>query len=249
MTCISPPALSNAQLLAYVAGEADSSVAAHIEQCPHCREQAGHLARVQHRLTARLFRVACPPPEDLGEYHLALLPQEQAAAVTRHLAICPRCAQEVAQLEVYLRELAPALEFSRLERIEERVRVLVARLLQAGEGREGGQPLLAPAPAGIRGEEAGPYIYQADGVQVVLDVQADAEQPDRQVILGLVTGLDDPQELAVSVWQAGEHRETTPVDELGNFVVAGLTPATYELIVSGPEVEIHIQDVEVEAGQ
>ena len=249
MTCISSPALSDAQLLAYVDGEADPPVAAHIEHCPYCREQAGHLAHVQHRLTAQLFRITCPAPEELGEYHFGLLPQKQAADVGRHLAICPRCAQEIAQLEVYLSELAPALEFSRLERIEERVRVLVARLVRPGAGAQGGQSLLAPVPAGIRGEEAGPYIYQADGVQVALDVQTDTEQPERKEILGLITGLDDPQQLEVSVWQAGELHATAPVDELGNFVVAGLAPATYELIVSGPEVEIHIQEVRVEAGQ
>lgn len=246
MTCISSPALSDAQLLAYVDGEADPPVAAHIQQCPHCGERAGHLARVQHRLTAQLFRITCPPPEELGEYHLGMLSGERAATVARHLDECVHCTREVVQLQAYLGEVGPTLELSVLEQAAERVKVLVARLV---EGRGGMQPLLTPALAGVRGEEAGPYIYQADGVQVVMDVQADAEQPDRRVILGLIPGLDDPQELEVGVWQAGELHATAPVDELGNFVVAGLAPAAYDLIVSGSEVEIHIQDVRVEAGQ
>jgi anti-sigma factor RsiW len=101
MACVSPPEPADRDLLAYIDGEPDDRVAVHLEQCPHCRERAQHLARLQDILTAHLYRFNCPPPATLGEYHLGVLPGDRAAAVTQHLAECPRCGSEIAQLKDY----------------------------------------------------------------------------------------------------------------------------------------------------
>jgi hypothetical protein len=245
MACVSPPELNDRQLLAYIDGEADQQVVAHLERCPHCRQKAHRLARLQDRLTTRLYRFTCPSPVELGEYHVGLLPRDQAAAVARHLAECPHCTREVAQLKDYLAELAPALGPSPLERIKERARVLVAHLVNGGlEAGLLGQPTLAPAYAGVRGEEREPTLYQADDIQVVIEIQEDAEQPDRRVLLGLVIGTE-PSGVKAHLWQADQHVAVVSVDELGNFVIPDLAPGSYELILSGPEIEIHIQDLQV----
>jgi hypothetical protein len=245
MTCVSPPELNDRELLTYIDGEADHRVVAHLERCPYCRQKAHHLARLQDRLTARLYRFTCPSPVELGEYHVGLLPRDQAAAVARHLTECPHCTREVTQLRGYLAELATAMEPSPLERIKERARVLVARLVNGGwEAGLLGQPALAPAYAGVRGEEREPYLYQADEVQIAIEVQGDAERLDRKVILGLVIGTE-PSGVEAHLWQADQHVAVVPVDELGNFVIPDLAPGSYELILSGPEIEIHIQDLQV----
>ena len=85
MDCITSPEPNDWELLAYIDGEVDGQVLAHLEQCPHCRERARRLTRLQDRLRARLYRVTCPSPAALGEYHLGILPPDQAAAVARHL--------------------------------------------------------------------------------------------------------------------------------------------------------------------
>jgi hypothetical protein len=245
MACVSPPELNDRELLTYIDGEADQQVVAHLERCPHCREKAHRLTRLQDRLTTRLYRFTCPSPVELGEYHVGLLPRDQAAAVAQHLAECPHCTREVAQLKDYLAELAPALEPSPLERIKERARVLVARLVNGGlEAGLLGQPALAPAYAGVRGEEREPTLYQADEVQVAIEIQEDAEQPDRKILLGLVIGTE-PSGVKAHLWQAEQHVAVVSVDELGNFVIPDLAPGSYELILSGPEIEIHIQDLQV----
>ena len=245
MACVSPPELNDRELLTYIDGEADQQVVAHLERCSHCREKAHRLARLQDRLTTRLYRFTCPSPVELGEYHIGLLPRDQAAAVARHLAECPRCTREVAQLKDYLAELAPALEPSPLERIKERARVLVARLVNGGlEAGLLGQPALAPAYAGLRGEEKEPTLYQADDIQVAIEIQEDAEQPDRKVLLGLVIGTG-PSGVEAHLWQADQHVAVVSVDELGNFVIPDLAPGSYELILSGSEIEIHMQDLQV----
>lgn len=245
MACTSSPELSDRELLIYLDGEADHHTLAHLERCPHCREKARRLTRLQDRLTAQLYRITCPPPMELGEYHVGMLPRDQAAAVAQHLAECPHCAREVAQLRDYLTELSPALEPGPLERIKKRARVLVARLVNGGlETGLLARPALAPAYAGVRGEEDEPYLYQANDVQIAIDVQDDAERPDRKVILGLVIGAE-PGGLEAHLWRADQRVAVIPVDELGNFVIPNLAPGSYELILSGPEAEIHIQDLQV----
>jgi hypothetical protein len=245
MACILPPELTDRELLMYIDGEANHQVVAHLERCSHCREKAHRLARLQGRLTSQLYRLTCPSPVELGEYRLGLLPRDQAAAVARHLAECPHCAREAAQLTDYLAELAPTLEPGLLAQVKERVKVLVAHLVNGGLAT--GlltQPTLTPAYAGIRGGEGEPFLYQADDVQIAAEVQDDAERPDRKVLLGLVIGME-PSGVKVHLWQADQRVAVVPVDELGNFVIPGLAPGSYELILSGPEVEIHIQELEI----
>lgn len=246
MTCVSPPRPADRTLLAYLDGEADDQVIAHLARCPYCRERAQRLARLQDRLTARLYRFNCPSPTELGEYQLGILRDEQAVAVAQHLAECPRCGRELSQLQGYLTELRPTLELSRLERARERARILVARLVSGGGmGRAGRPPSLVPAYSGIRGEEGEPIIYEADEVQVVVEIQEDPDQPGHKTVLGLVVGVDDPHEVEVHLWRDDQRVATGPMDETSNFVIPNLAPGHYELILSGPEVEIHIQDLEV----
>ncbi len=245
MSCISPPQPADIDLLAYLDGESDDWVATHLEGCPHCRERARRLGHLQDHLTARLYRYNCPSTAELGEYHLGLLPQDQGAALAYHLTECPRCAYEVSQLEDYLADPALTLEQpSLLEQATERVRVLVARLVNGGMNVD---LLGQPALAGVRGDEREPLIYEADGVQVVIEIHQDPDQSERRSILGLVIGVDNPDQLEVHLWQSDQPVATVQVEDIGNFVISNLTPGRYELIVSGPELEIHIQELEVGA--
>jgi anti-sigma factor RsiW len=97
MTCVSPPELTDEQLLAYLDGQAAHEVEAHVKQCPPCRERMNRLARFQSRLTGQLYRLTCPSARELGEYHLGILPDARGEEVRRHLAECPHCSQELAQ--------------------------------------------------------------------------------------------------------------------------------------------------------
>ncbi len=173
---------------------------------------------------------------ELGDYHLGLLVPAQTMTVAQHLRECPHCTREVAQLRDFLRALAP--EPGPLEQMK----VIIARLV-GGRGADW-QPGLAPAFAGLRGEQEEPYIYQADHAQIVIEVQDDTEQPNLKVVLGLVTGLD-AQGLTVQLWQAGQRLTTTAVDEAGNFVIPHLAPGRYDLTLNGPEVEIRFPTLEV----
>ena len=244
MTCNSPPELDDAILLAYLDGEADQEVAAHLEQCPHCRQRAQRLGQLQEDMRAKMYRIECPTPLELGEYHLGVLADTESRGIARHLKDCPHCSLEVSQLKTYLGDLSSDLEFS----LAERIKVLVANLVRAGDRADPlGAPSLAPAFAGLRGEETGPRLYQAGEAQVAIGIQADATRGDRKTLLALVTGINI-SELVAHLWLADRHVGQVPVDELGNLVVPNLPPGSYELILSGPEVEVHIRDLDVGAG-
>jgi anti-sigma factor RsiW len=238
MECVHPPELHDRQLLAYLDGEATAPVVAHLSQCPACRERARELAHLQARLTSHLYRLECPTPHELGEYQMGILTQAQAAAVAEHLIECPHCIAEVAQLNRYLADLSDELEPS----IVERVRVLVARLI--GGGTRAGTPALAPAMAGIRGEDAEPLVYQAGDVQITIMIEPDTEQPDRQMLLGLLVAAGT-EAWQAQIWQAAQLIANAPVDPAGNFILADLAPGVYELTLHGPDLEIHIPAMSV----
>jgi anti-sigma factor RsiW len=241
MSCELPPELEDLDLLAYLDGEAALRVTAHLERCAYCRQKAQRLARLQGRLTARLYRLTCPPSQELGEFHLGMLEPDRAGAVGRHLAECPHCRREVTQLKGYLAELSPEVRLSAREQVQVRIAQLVRRV---DEAFPPAAPALVPAYAAVRGADEGPRLYEAGGLQVAVETQADAQRPDRRVVLGLIIGAALPG-MEAHLWQAEQRVAGVPVDDVGNFVVPGLPPGRYELILSSPQLEIHIQDLAV----
>ena len=229
MKCISPPELDDSQLLRYVDGEADQFVLAHLGRCEYCRGRAREVAGIQNRLSARLFRLTCPPPLELGEYHLDLLDRTRAAEIEPHLMECPHCSREVAQLRSYLAELAPTIEFSPAQRVE----ALVARLVNGIPGaRPPEESAFAPALAALRGEAKGPLTFEADGILIVLDVQPAAE--GRVAILGQVAA-DDPDRwtgASVELRQAGTLQMTATVDDLGAFRCEAFPAGPTEILIT-----------------
>ncbi|HZD10861.1 MAG TPA: hypothetical protein VE553_05905 [Candidatus Binatia bacterium] len=233
------PHVSDADLLAYLDGVLEEELARHIERSPGYRHRLEELARQERRMLAHVYRGTCPDAQELGEYHMDLLAPERAAIVAQHLEICPRCASELNELRAFLDELAPELEYNLLER----VRVLIARLVPDFPS-VGGALMPAPALAGMRGEVAGPLLYEADDVQVSVEVQDDGAHAGRKSVLGVVTG-GDAAGWQATLWQDMEQVQTQSVDDLGNFVFEALPAGGYRLTLRGDEVEIVIQDLAV----
>jgi hypothetical protein len=176
---------------------------------------------------------------ELGDYFLGFLPDRQELVVAQHLRECVSCRREVAYLEEYLED--PIRERGLLMS----VKVLVARLVGGkGADQEEEESSSLPAFAGLRGEEDEPFIYQADHVRIVIEVQEDVEQMGLKTLLGLVTGLES-NEFTIQVSQGAQAIATTSVDEIGNFIISHLSPGHYKLILAGPNMEIHVQSLPV----
>lgn len=229
----------DADILAFL--DQDLDVAAKMAEMmaadPALAARAAALQKEEEVLQSALFRVSCPDTMDLSEYAAGLLPAGFRQDIQSHLAACPYCVQEVAQLKTYLAAVRPDLETN----IFKRARVLVARLISsaAGPGSFGRQPAF-----GVRGDAAGPLMYAADGVQLSLDVQDDPQQPGQKRILGLVIGVE-PAGWQAQLWSAGQLVGRAEIDELGNFTLAPPAAATYELIIHGGEVSVHIPELTV----
>ena len=239
--CISPPELTDEQLLAYLDHpEANQEIGHHLKRCAHCQEKAESLERFQKTIATQLYRIDCPPSLELGEYHLHMLPPSRMLVISQHVRECPHCAREVAELETYLME--PALQTS----LRKQVEVLIARLLGGKDGDpEGEEFSSAPAFAGVRGDGDEPFIYQAGQVRIVIEVQDDVEQMGLKTLLGLVIGLES-NEFTIQVSQGDNVIATTSVDEIGNFIISHLSPGHYKLILSGPNMEIRVQSLPVQ---
>jgi hypothetical protein len=216
MKCITSPALDDTKIVSYIEGEADDAVTAHIQECPYCAEKASRWAVLQNRLRKQLYRVTCPTPEVLGDYHLRLLSAPQVLVVAQHLRECPLCRQEVTELENFLSDLAP-----KEESLFGQAKVLIARLV-GGTGS-------APAFAALRGEAKGPITLEANGIVIVLDIQP--AMGGKVKILGQVAAGDQEQWTGalVELRQYNELQSSATVDDLGAFQVEDIIPGSKEL--------------------
>jgi Putative zinc-finger len=202
------------------------------ENKPWLRETK--MAKLENQLSNALYRAFCPEPNELGEYQLGMLSSQRANQIQSHLAECPHCRKELAQLKSFLKAVEPDLETS----LTERVRAWLAELIAPGPG---GGPGLA---FGLRGDESGVHFYQAGEAQITLEIQDDPNAPGRKILVGLILG-DGTAGLQAHLWRGDQAAASSAVDELGNFTLSGLEPGQYELFLSGPDVEIQIKDLEI----
>jgi hypothetical protein len=195
-------------------------------------------------LAAVFQRRSCPPPDELGEYQLGLLGRRSTARVSRHLREgCPHCRHELAQLRVFLGELAPEPKPAPAEAALERVHVAVGRLVSGGRDLlQTALPGWEPAYAGLRGGGEEPVVYSAEESQVIIDPRPDADAPERRVLTGLVSGVD-PVDFTAYAWRGGELIAAAPLDEVGSFVMPGMERGDYELLLAGPSRLIYIEEL------
>jgi len=233
MTCISPPEPEVRLLMAFLDGEADPETTLHLQQCDHCRDRAKTLEREQKLLTSRLYRASCPSTDELGEFHLRMLPSDRILVISQHVRECPLCTREIDQLKEFLSDLAPVAEGNLLQQTKQ----LVAQLVSGrGAPSAAGEPSFA-----LRGESDGPLTYEAGGILIVIDIQ---EAVDGKInILGQVAAdlQDDWTAALVKLKQKDQPELTTTVDDLGAFRFEGLSPGPVDIQIEardGTEIVI-----------
>lgn len=225
MDCSLPPPLSDDQLSEALDGDTPPEVAAHLAGCPACAARLARASRIESSLRGSLYRWDCPAPERLGEYHLAMVSQEEQRAILRHLDDCPSCTAELETLSRFLAaDDAPRAAPSPAARPptppRTRLRELVARLLPA-----------APVTA-LRGVRSETFSAAAGATTIMLDVQ---RTPTGQVtVQGQV--LDDTPErwtgALVELRQGGALVGTAAVDDVGGFHFTPLAAAPLELRIT-----------------
>jgi hypothetical protein len=195
------------------------------------------MAHIDDSLKAALYRITCPDSATLGNFHLELLAKDETAKIADHLAICPHCTQELSQLEVFLAETAVSLQSSTVDRIK----IWIAKRIPSGGGAGG---MLGTPAFAVRGNDSGPLMYEAGDAQLTLEIQDDPEHPGRKSILGLVLGIET-NDVEVKLLREGEVVTAVTLDLIGNFTISNLASGNYELIISGPSIEIHLLELPI----
>lgn len=234
-------------LWAYLEGQVDAALVAQIEADSQALARTHELIRGRQKRLQSLRAPEEISSIELGAYHLGVLPKKRARAVAAYLKQHPGRVGELGVLDSYLAEmegeLPPATEPESTptwwERVGEGIKVVMANLVPLGQQQQ--QPAFR-----LLGDEYEQKIYQAGEVEVLIQVEDDEEVPNRKALLGLIMGIE-PEGLVAHLWQVNPPREVAvvEVDEFGNFIMPSLKPATYELILSNGETEIHIQDIKV----
>lgn len=239
MECIEPGAATPEDLLAHADGCADARASAHIGACPACSDKAAALASIDRALRAHLYRADCPPAQTLGEYALQLLEPEPGLAMRAHLALCPHCTHELAQLAGQLGE-DPLRDLLAAPGILTR---LVLRLRSDGP---------RPLAASVRGAGDGPATYEGDGVTLALAAQRESGASARWMLLGLLVdgeGHDLPGGVPVQLLRDAAIAASSELDEFGNFSIRGVPAGSYTIAISLPERTVVVERIAVGAPQ
>lgn len=224
--------INDSDLLMYLDGIASPDIQAQIESEEKYRQRA-HVLRLQQEIwSSRWFRADCPESLKLGEFYLDRLQTQEKKNLEKHVALCPHCTRELAEIKAFVRydEEKGVVEVLR------DVQIIIAEWVS---GKGAYRNMLTPGYR-LRGDEKESYQYQAGSAKIALEVKEDEENPGYQALIGIIAGLDAAN-YGVSLWQAGDKVGSAEIDEFGGFTIGSLQPGEYQLVIHGPKVEIHVQ--------
>ena len=201
------------------------------------------MATLETKLRRILYRHTCPDPMRLGEYHLDLLEADSRRSIQDHLGLCPHCRREVAQLAGFLVATRATPQAASEPTILEKVKIFLIDLLipdpEAGDllpaVRAGENELQEQTQFRVR--RAGEYL-----VSISIQPRAGSEA---RTIIGDIANMDNPastfDDWTLHFWQDGRLMQADPLSDTGSFVLDITSKSRFELILSGPDVEIHLQ--------
>lgn len=229
--CSNPPALTEDELEAALAGIADAAVEEHLSRCSYCASRLAVMQRFERKLQARLYRQACPGANVLGDYVLGLLGDGQHRAVEQHLTTCLACSNEVQVLQVAL------LGRRRADLPVSTLATDVARGLKRIIAS-----ILPPAPGlALRGSDDVRRITAVTKhAHILLEISPEREGYS---LTGQVLGEDDTlwDGALVEIYQDGDLAATAVLDHMNEFACRKLRPMPLRLHISaigGPQVVI-----------
>lgn len=192
--------------------------------------------------TSALYRIDCPDATVLGEYYLGQLDKNERVAVQTHLELCPHCTAEVGQLAAFMTDVAADVDYS----LTDRVKLVIGQVISgsAGVAQGGLQPAFA-----VRGDEQPPILVDAGEAQIMLEIEKANPHRSLRSVIGLIMG-GESEGLTATIRPVGveptEPQVTAVVDEAGNFILSGLVPGAYDLVLQSETVEYRVPGLVIE---
>jgi hypothetical protein len=185
--------------------------------------------RLERQLKAVLQR-ECPPPHDLGEYDMGLLPPSAMMVIDEHVRSCPHCQAELQVLHQFLQSAEPTAVTALIERVVEWGKDLLSG---AGHG----------ALAGVRGPAGRARTFEIGELWISITFQ---ERPDGlRDLLALVMRTDGASVQAgtVTLLLEGKDDRTVSVDAGGNAVLTAVPTRGCDLVIEAEGERIRIRGV------
>lgn len=208
---------------------------------------------IETALRSTLYRLDCPTDMELGEYELGLLEAtDRGAEIASHSASCPRCLADLAQIRQYM--ALPLIEDNFVNSGQEentpfleRVKIVVIDLLSPPRDAL----INARLQPALRGDQGNmeTHVFQVESYVIALSAVKNPASWQRQQIIGDISPLasneEKFQQWSAYLWRDGKLLATTPVASDSHFIFDDVQFANrpHELILSGPRVEIHLQNL------
>ena len=267
MECREPGAISNEELIAYLEGEkVRPAVVEHLARCQKCSSQLVSYRRMERKLSQKLYRWDCPSNQVLGDFALGLVDGNHAVAIQAHLRMCVLCSAEMVTLTNFLAadplpvvsgRVGPAAPRNVQQPLQEMKRTLGQMREQTLEGARRIAALLLPPQPGFAHQRsqaqaglAWPRNYQAEDVNISLQLESSPRQRGALQLIGLVTrqgkAIDALQGTPAQLMTVDGVIQTQYIDELGNVIFPALQPTTYTIELQLPEGIVVIDQLPVQ---
>ena len=205
----------------------------------------------EDKLRTILFRSDCPPGLELGEYELGILEPARRNDVVSHLAVCPHCQADLRQMRQFMAMPVVDLEAEIARTPErtpllERLKVVVVNLVTLPESLTGA----GPQPVFRGAEENDTRVIEADEYVISLTTMSDQAAWPKRNLIGDIIPLGDDEDFenwTANLWHSGKLLASAQLGADSHFIFEQVQfeASAHELILSGPTVEIHLQNLQL----
>jgi len=209
---------------------------------------------IENKLKAIMYRHDCPSKMDLGEYDLGILISPRREEITLHAVTCPLCQADLVQIRQFMAISPidePPVKLKKEAKLPliEKIKIVVVDLVSPPANLQISTSL---QPA-MRGEENDMLtrVFQIESYIIALSLMKDLSSWQKQQIIGDISPASGSEEnfrnWTIYLWRAGKLLATSPVDRDSHFFFEDIQVENkpHELILSGPEVQIHLQNLQM----
>lgn len=240
----------------------------HLDQCALCQQRLATYIRTNSVLLIQLYRSQCPTVAELGNYCCGLLPADDEVRITRHVKLCPLCAEEATDTYRMLHsEMIPDVDTGCAPDIAlQCVKAsLVPRQAQQAPHDEMEVSRELSWPRQYRADEFNLSLhlsYECKGNTtlsgLITCANSDAHMKSfngakvelyrTSTPMQMISGLQKDGQDARQVMLIEEPLLSTYIDDSGSIVFKAVSPGMYAMIVYLPEMEMVVEGLTIVDG-